>query len=196
MMSSPSPRTQRRYGVSFSVENFFASSSETMASLAMPCSCCQGSALSCRSPMADFRPWDSHAFVRLHAQIDRISGRRAQRRMRLCQQHNIADLDMKIQIVAEEILGVDGALADVVAVGGGGRSFRQFHVLGPHRYDDGGVLAHALARMRLEFAHGRADDAAAIAERGDGAADEIGGADEIGDELVGGLLVDLARRAD
>src|SRR5262245_46325367 len=173
MMSSPSPRTQRRYGVSFSVETFFASSSETMASLAMPCSCCQGSVVSCRSPIANFRPWNGHALVRLHAQINRISGRRAQRRMRLCQQHNIADLDVKIQIVAEEVLGVDGALADVVAVGGARRSLRQFHVLGPHRYDHRGVLAHAFARMRLELAHGRADDAATIAERGDGAADEI-----------------------
>ena len=33
-------------------------------------------------------------------------------------------------------------------------------------------------------------------ERGHGAGDEIGGADEIGHELVGRLLVDLARRAD
>src|SRR5215813_13202112 len=35
MMSSPSPRTKRRYGVSFSVANFAASSFETIASLAM-----------------------------------------------------------------------------------------------------------------------------------------------------------------
>src|SRR6516162_8241092 len=35
MMSRPSLRTQRRYGVSFSAANFLASSSETMASLAM-----------------------------------------------------------------------------------------------------------------------------------------------------------------
>src|SRR5262249_59472720 len=101
-----------------------------------------------------------------------------------------------INTAAAEILGVAGALAAVVAIGGGRRSFRQFHVLGPHRYDHRGVLAHALARMRLELAHGRADDAAAIAEGGDGAADEIGGADEIGNELVRGLLVDLARRPD
>ena len=103
---------------------------------------------------------------------------------------------MKIQIVAEKILGVDGALADVVAIGGGRRLFGQFYILGPYRYDHRGVLAHTLARVRLELAHGRADDAAAIAERGDGAADEIGGADEVGDELIRRLLVDLARRAD
>src|SRR5258707_9931547 len=35
MISRPSPRTQRVYGVSFSVANFFANSSETIAFLAM-----------------------------------------------------------------------------------------------------------------------------------------------------------------
>src|SRR5256886_8999655 len=39
MMSRPSLRTQRAYGVSFSVANFLANSSGTMASLAMECSC-------------------------------------------------------------------------------------------------------------------------------------------------------------
>src|SRR5882762_11200312 len=39
MMSRPSLRTQRAYGVSFSVANFFANSSGTIASLAMECSC-------------------------------------------------------------------------------------------------------------------------------------------------------------
>src|SRR5438046_1039972 len=39
MMSRPSLRTQRAYGVSFSVANFFANSSGTIASLAMKCSC-------------------------------------------------------------------------------------------------------------------------------------------------------------
>src|SRR5437660_2735023 len=38
MMSRPSLRTQRAYGVSFSVANFFANSSGTIASLAMKCS--------------------------------------------------------------------------------------------------------------------------------------------------------------
>src|SRR5262245_24186270 len=33
LMSSPSPRTHRRYGVSFSVANFLASSSETVGLL-------------------------------------------------------------------------------------------------------------------------------------------------------------------
>src|ERR1700730_15718982 len=98
---------------------------------------------------------------------------------------------MKIQIVAEKILGVDGALAAVVAIGGGRRLFGQFYVLGPYRYDHGGVLAHTLARVRLELAHGRADDAAAIAERGDGAADESGGGDENRDALYHQPLVDL-----
>src|SRR2546430_17563883 len=39
MMSRPSLRPQRAYGVSFSVANFFANSSGTIASLAMKCSC-------------------------------------------------------------------------------------------------------------------------------------------------------------
>src|SRR5947207_15775858 len=39
MMSRPSLRTQRAYGVSFSVGNFFANSPGTIASLAMKCSC-------------------------------------------------------------------------------------------------------------------------------------------------------------
>ena len=69
-----------------------------------------------RSLPSDSR--DSHAFVRLHAQIDRIAGRRAQRRMRLRLQHNIADLDVEIQIVAEKILGADGARIDVFAIDG------------------------------------------------------------------------------
>src|SRR5437016_8398019 len=37
MMSSPSARTHRVYGVSFSEANFFAMSSETIASFAMGC---------------------------------------------------------------------------------------------------------------------------------------------------------------
>src|SRR5215510_13586771 len=36
MMSSPSPRTQRKYGVSFSVANFLANSSETVGLLVGP----------------------------------------------------------------------------------------------------------------------------------------------------------------
>src|SRR5258708_31312967 len=39
MISRPSPRRQRVCGVSLSVANFFANSSETMAFLAMQCSC-------------------------------------------------------------------------------------------------------------------------------------------------------------
>src|SRR5262249_60431154 len=103
---------------------------------------------------------------------------------------------MKIQIVAEKILGVDGALADVVAIGGGRGLFGQFYVLGPYRYDHRGVLAHTLARGRLELAHGRADDAAAIPEGSDGAAGEIGRADAVRGELIRQLLAERARRAD
>src|SRR3981081_3971850 len=36
MTSSPSPRTQRRYGVSFSVANFLANSSETVGPVPEP----------------------------------------------------------------------------------------------------------------------------------------------------------------
>src|SRR6476469_10840518 len=102
-----------------------------MASLAMPCSLPAGNQRSVavigtpdtddRSLLSDSR--DSHAFVRLHPQIDRIAGRRAQRRMRLCLQYNIADLDVEIQIVAEKILGADGTFVDVLAIDGWGRAF-------------------------------------------------------------------------
>src|SRR5262249_21559518 len=137
-----------------------------------------------------------HAFLRLDAHIDGLADRRAQRRMRLGYELNIADLDVKIQVVAEKIPGIDGALADVVAVGGGGRAFRELDVRRPHRHDHRRVPTHTFAGMRLELADRRADDAVAAIERGDGAADEIGGADEIGHEPVDRLLVDLARRAD
>src|SRR5262245_48811352 len=186
MLSRPSPRTQRRYGVSFSVANFFASSSETMASLAM------GSPwMEANSELSRPVPRYGNTLVGLHAQIDGVAGRGAQRRVRLGREHDVADLDVKIKIVAEEILGVDGALQDVVAGSGRGRNLRQLHVLRPHRDDHAGVLADPFAGMRLELAHRRAHHAAAVGERDDGAGDEIGGADEIGDEPVAGLLVDL-----
>src|SRR5438876_2264778 len=116
--------------------------------------------------------------------------------MRLRQQDNITDLDVKIQVIAQEILGLDRALADGIDVARHWLRFRQFHVLRPHRYDHLSVLVDALARMRLDLAYRRTHDTAPVAERGDRPSDEIGAADEVGDEPVARLLVNLARRAD
>src|SRR6266516_8119133 len=102
--------------------------------------------------------------------------------MRLRQQDNITDLDVKIQVIAQEILGLDRALADGVDVARHWLRFRQFHVLRPHRYDHLRVPVDALARMRLDLAHRRTHDTAPVAERGDRPSDEIGAADEVGDE--------------
>src|SRR6185436_11643458 len=65
MMSSPSDRTQRVYGVSFSAANFWARSSETTASLAMcPCRALlvDGGALALQVRVDDLR-------VQLHARV-------------------------------------------------------------------------------------------------------------------------------
>src|SRR5439155_9212789 len=135
------------------------------------------------------------ALLRLDAQIDRLADGRPQRWMRPRLQYHIAHLDVKIQILAEEILGVDGGLDDGLALRGGGLELAQFEVLGPYRDDHRCVLGQALARLRLDLADGRADDTVDALKRGDGAADEISGADEVGDELIVRLLVDLARGA-
>src|SRR5215470_6644593 len=95
--------------------------------------------------------------------------------MRLRQQDNIADLDVKIQVIAQEILGLDRALADVVAIASYWLRFRQLHVLRSHRYDHPRVLVDALARMRLDLAHRRTHDAAPVTERGDHSTNFIGG---------------------
>src|SRR5712692_1276045 len=56
MMSRPSLRTHRAYGVSFSVANFLANSSGTIASLAIECSCtCTNRIVSLRRPRATAR---------------------------------------------------------------------------------------------------------------------------------------------
>src|SRR5215510_1456726 len=140
MMSRPSLRTQRRYGVSFSVENFFASSSETMASFAMPISprlvLIGGTLILCRHIGRD-----RNAFVHFHAQINLMAGRRAQRRMSLRLQHDIADLYLEIHVVAEEIPGLNRAFPDVVSVGGRWSRFRLFHSYRHHRDDNRGILA-------------------------------------------------------
>src|ERR1043166_7370556 len=117
MMSRPSPRTQRRYGVSFSVANFCASSCETTASFIMP-----GSQLIRRRPDARARTGrrrgvgNGETLLRLDAHVDRRADRRAQRRMRAREQQALADLDLVIEIIAEEHLGVHRAAAQVVAV--------------------------------------------------------------------------------
>src|SRR5262249_15773890 len=109
----------------FSVANFFARSSEARASLAMRYAPSRSSLN--RGGAASIRPAgalplhrrrsvrrDGDAFLRLHANVDRVTGRRPQRRMRPRLQHNIAHLDVEIQILAEEILGVDGGADDVL----------------------------------------------------------------------------------
>src|SRR4030095_1297651 len=119
MMSSPSAFTQRVYGVSFSVANFFARSSEARASLAMHYSfsfffrALSSPALvrpDCRRSRIFGRHVgrDSDALVRLHTHVDRVAGRRPQRRMRPRLQHNIAHLDVEIHVFAQEILGAHG----------------------------------------------------------------------------------------
>ena len=71
--------------------------------------------------------------------------------MCLRQQHNISDLDVKIQTVAEEFLAADGAAAHVVAV-------RRRLVLGEldilraHRHDHRGIPLNARACMHLDVA--------------------------------------------
>src|SRR5262249_10540407 len=114
MMSRPSAFTQRVYGVSFSVANFFARSSEARASLAMQS--LLWLLLQVFVGQKLVRPdrctlvgvfWrhvgrDGDALVRLHAHVNRIAGRRPQRWMRTRLQHNIAHLDVEIQVFAEE----------------------------------------------------------------------------------------------
>src|SRR5215831_19951599 len=208
MMSRPSAFTQRVYGVSFSVANFFARSSEARASLAMRYAPSRSSLN--RAGPASIRPADAlprrlrrpvrrdgDTFLRLHAHIDRVAGRRPQRRMRPRLQHNIAHPDVEIQILAEEILGVDGGADDVLA----GCALRlllgELDVLGADRDDHGAVLGDPFGRLRLDLAHRRAHQAVtAPLERSHGTADEIGSADEISDELAVRRLVDLPRRAD
>src|SRR5215813_10306491 len=183
MISRPSAFTQRVYGVSFSVANFFARSSEARASLAMRYAPSRSSLN--RGGAASIRPAgalplhrrrsvrrDGDAFLRLHANVDRVTGRRPQRRMRPRLQHNIAHLDVEIQILAEEILGVHGGADDVVAVGGGRLLLGELDVLRADRDDDGLVLRHALRGMGLDLAERRGDDteAAAALDRRDGAA--------------------------
>src|SRR5262249_16466270 len=94
-------------------------------------------------------PRYGNTLVGLHAEIDGVAGRGAQRGVRLGREHDVADLDVKIEIVAEKILGVDGALQDVVAEGGRGRNLRELHVLRPHRDDHARILADPFAGMRL-----------------------------------------------
>src|SRR5262245_53422682 len=129
MMSSPSAFTQRVYGVSFSVANFFARSSEARASLAMQSllwlllQVFVGPALvrPDRRTLVSILGWhvgrDGDALVRLHAHVDWIAGGSPQRRMRPRLQHNIAHLDVEIQVFAEEILGVHGGADDGLSVG-------------------------------------------------------------------------------
>src|SRR5262249_39672732 len=137
MMSSPSAFTQRVYGVSFSVANFFARSSEARASLAMQSLLWLLLQVLLRPKLVrpDRRTLvyvlgrhvgrDGDALVRLHAHIDRVSGRRPQRRMRPRLQHNIAHLDVEIQVFAQEILGVHRSPNDGLALGRGQLLLRQ-----------------------------------------------------------------------
>src|SRR5215813_10808600 len=203
MMSRPSAFTQRVYGVSFSVANFFARSSEARASLAMRYAPSRSSLN--RAGSASIRPAgalslrlrrpvrrDGDAFLRLHANVDRVAGRRPQRRMRPRLQHNIAHLDVEIQILAKEILGMNGGADDVLA----GCALRlllgEFNVLGTDRDDHRAVLGNAFGGLRLDLAHRRAHQAVSAAlERGHGAADEIGSADETGDEPAVRRLINM-----
>src|SRR5262245_590891 len=106
MISSPSAFTQRVYGVSFSVANFFARSSEARASLAMQSLLWLLLQVFLRLVRPDRRTRvfgrhvgrDGDALVRLHAHIDWIAGRRPQRRMGPRLQHNITHLDVEIQV--------------------------------------------------------------------------------------------------
>src|SRR5690348_5552189 len=100
MMSRPSPRTQRTYGVSFSVANFCASSCETTASLIIP-----------GSLRLIFRETDrgggravgnGDALIGLDADVNRGARRGAQRRMRAREQQALAHLDLEVEIIAED----------------------------------------------------------------------------------------------
>src|SRR3954465_15353983 len=157
MISRPSSLIQRVYGVSFSLANFFARSSETRASFAIAVLL----AFLKRFGPALVRPdralrrrvgRDGDAFFRLHTHENGIAGGRAQRGMRPRLQHNITHLDLKIQILAEEILGVNGATNNVVADCRRRLGLDQLHVFGPHRDHDSLVLLHAFRGVHSDFA--------------------------------------------
>src|SRR3954447_9565927 len=113
--------------------------------------------------------------------------------MRLRQQHNVADRDVEIEIIAEEFLATDRSLADIIIVSCTGRlAFRQLDILRANRDHDTRAFAQTLAGVRLDLAQRRAHDATAISHRADPSGDKVGAADEISDELVARLLVNLA----
>src|SRR5580704_1392096 len=150
MMSRPSSRTQRRYGVSFSVANFLASSCETTASLAMSGSLRDWSVDGDAEALARRRRVGyGDALLRLDAQVHGGADGRAQRRVRAREQQAVADLDLEIEVVAEEHHSVDRAAPRVVAVGALGRVLEQLHVLGAHRHDHRVVAAQAAVALRL-----------------------------------------------
>src|ERR1700689_4594676 len=109
MISRPSAFTQRVYGVSFSVLNLLARSSETTAFLAIWFS------ISTRSSARDSighpiavdpalggnprysRFGNCHAFFRPHAHVNRVAGGRAQGGVNPGKQHSFSHFDLEIQ---------------------------------------------------------------------------------------------------
>src|SRR5258705_13612651 len=57
------------------------------------------------------------ALLRLHPGPDRLADRRAQRRMHARLQHALADLDLELEVVAEEHLRMDGAAQHIDPLG-------------------------------------------------------------------------------
>src|ERR1700683_4991719 len=209
-ISRPSAFTQWVYGVSFSVLNLLARSSETTAFLAIWLSISTRSsahdpigrptsvdhALSRRLGRPGFG--DCHAFFRPHAYVNTVASRRAQGGMNPGKQDSFSYFDLEIQVIAEKHLGIHDAVVEVVVFLAHGGVFEKLDILGPHRHDHRSALREGFNAVHVELTDGRRHPAAAVAGRAREhlPVDEIRVADEIGDELVARPFVNIARRTD
>src|ERR1700738_2222650 len=116
--------------------------------------------------------------------------------MRLRQNDKIADGDVKIHIVAEEIPAGHRAPADIVVITALRLALAELHVLRAYGNYHVSVLAYALGWQRADVAQRRAHDAAPVCKRAYGPGDEIRVAHEIGHKPVARELVERARGAD
>src|SRR5580700_9992955 len=187
MMSRPSAFTQRVYGVSFSVLNLLARSSETTAFLAIRLSISTRSSarVTVGFPASLDRALsrslgcpgcaDCHAFFRPHAYVNRVTGRRPQGGMNPGEQDSFAHFDLEIQVIAEEHLGIHDAAVEVVAFLPHRGIFRKLDVLGAHRHDHWGALREGFHALHVQLAYRRRYPVAAVAGGGreDLAVDEI-----------------------
>src|SRR5262245_24768798 len=126
MISRPSPRTQRVYGVSFSVANFLANSSETTAFLAIPCS----SRFSTGAARGQVPQRD--ALLGTHANVDFLTDRRPEGGVGAGEQYSLTQPDLKIDMLAEKDVGVDDRQAQIARFVSG-RLLVELDVFRPHR---------------------------------------------------------------